>query len=432
VKANRLYNGLPVFKLQLAPGISGIRFNSFVAKPAIDVVDDALFVALSAEDTKEIKMSVNNEKRIVIGPTMIPGIPIYRNDADGNGNPGYWVLTKEDIEKIHIQFSIDNFANKNNVEHQPNTELSSTVEIEKWFIQDPANDKATALGFNLPAGTQMTSTFFRDEQLWNDNIKTGKWKGYSIEGNLQAVRMGTEKIELGKYPGGWDQCVLDMTAQYGSKAVAEKVCGAIEAGTVNQKIDNKNKINMNEKTNVSMLAEVVTDAGITLRTPDPAFQVGSAVSVVNADGTETPAPDKDWTTSDGYIITTVGGSITMIVDPQGNESVADPAAPAAAAEPTPAPAAASAEPAPADLEKELLTKTLADLIARLDSIEANLSKVEASLAEQAVKLSRVPASNSIKNADIKLTGTKVVQLSTKSYMDMTVDEKAAYLRSKNK
>ena len=46
---------------------------------------------------------------------------------------------------------------------------------------DKDNDKANALGFDVPKGTWMVTYKVNDEELWNQ-IKDGTVRGFSIEG----------------------------------------------------------------------------------------------------------------------------------------------------------------------------------------------------------------------------------------------------------
>jgi hypothetical protein len=43
-------------------------------------------------------------------------------------------------------------------------------------------DKSTAYGLNDPIGTWYGSFKVNNDEIWNDYVKTGKVKGFSIEG----------------------------------------------------------------------------------------------------------------------------------------------------------------------------------------------------------------------------------------------------------
>jgi Putative phage serine protease XkdF len=49
-------------------------------------------------------------------------------------------------------------------------------------VTDPANDKAAALGIDVPAGTWMLSAHIPDADFWEKEVKSGNITGFSIEG----------------------------------------------------------------------------------------------------------------------------------------------------------------------------------------------------------------------------------------------------------
>jgi hypothetical protein len=54
--------------------------------------------------------------------------------------------------------------------------------VESWIVEDSEMDKSKKYGLNVPVGTWMVSMKVNNEQIWNDFVKTGKVKGFSIEG----------------------------------------------------------------------------------------------------------------------------------------------------------------------------------------------------------------------------------------------------------
>jgi len=54
--------------------------------------------------------------------------------------------------------------------------------VESWIVEDTEMDKSKKYGLNVPVGTWMVSMKVNNESIWNDFVKTGKVKGFSIEG----------------------------------------------------------------------------------------------------------------------------------------------------------------------------------------------------------------------------------------------------------
>jgi hypothetical protein len=167
---------LPVFELRINESItddSGVEFISLVDSPAI-MKNWIMF----SEDKTKIQFKEHADKRVITTPILIPDMPIYRRDADGFE---YWVLIrKEDIDKAVKKFFKVKNINNINENHSPKL-VENSIMIESWFVNDQS-DKSKAYGMDLPAGTWCGSLYFEDETYWNENIKSGKFKGVSIEG----------------------------------------------------------------------------------------------------------------------------------------------------------------------------------------------------------------------------------------------------------
>ena len=54
--------------------------------------------------------------------------------------------------------------------------------VESWIVEDEVHDKSRKFGMEVPVGTWMVSMKVEDDSVWNDYVKTGKAKGFSIEG----------------------------------------------------------------------------------------------------------------------------------------------------------------------------------------------------------------------------------------------------------
>ena len=162
---------LPLYTLTLDninfDGITGI---SIVDEPAIE----EYFMKFSKENQTEINI-INEEKRIITGPALIPNKKIFRRVE---GNEFNVMFEKDAIEHIRNNFLI-NFKQQNvNLQHGVNANDISVV--ESWIIRNSSNDAANEMGFNLPAGTWMVSMKVDNDLVW-EAIKAGEFKGFSIE-----------------------------------------------------------------------------------------------------------------------------------------------------------------------------------------------------------------------------------------------------------
>lgn len=151
--------------------ISGIEAVSIVENPAIE--ED--FIALKNHEVKFAE--VNKEKRILMGAALIPNKPIYRRSED---KEYYIYFSRDTVRKASELFFIKGNYNKSTLEH--GKALSGLVAVESWLVEDSKKDKSAAYGMDMPVGTWMLSMKVQNDDVWENYVKTGKVKGFSIEG----------------------------------------------------------------------------------------------------------------------------------------------------------------------------------------------------------------------------------------------------------
>jgi len=151
--------------------VSGIEAVSIVENPAIE--ED--FVALKNQEFKFAE--VNKEKRILMGAALIPNKPIYRKNED---KEYYIYFSRDTVRKASELFFIKGNHNKSTLEHQ--VPLVGLVAVESWIVEDLEKDKSRAYGMEVPLGTWMLSMKVMNDDVWENYVKTGLVKGFSIEG----------------------------------------------------------------------------------------------------------------------------------------------------------------------------------------------------------------------------------------------------------
>ena len=163
--------------------VTGIEAISVVENPAIE--ED--FIALKNE---EIKLAeVSGEKRILLGALLIPNKPIYRR----NGDDEYYIyFSKETVEKASQLYLQNGNQNKATLEHQHS--INGLTLVESWIVEDEVQDKSRKYGLNVPVGTWMGAVKVNNQEIWEQFVKSGKVKGFSIEGYF------ADKMERPKEP----------------------------------------------------------------------------------------------------------------------------------------------------------------------------------------------------------------------------------------
>ena len=168
--------------------ISGIEAISIVENPAIE--ED--FVAL--KNQQEIKLAeIDKDKRILLGALLIPNKPIYRR----NGEDEYYIyFSKSTVLKASQLYLQKGNQNNSTLEHQHSLQGLSLV--ESWIIEDEVHDKSRKYDMDLPVGTWMGAVKVNNEDIWNEYVKTGKVKGFSIEGYF-ADKMERPKEQINDF-----------------------------------------------------------------------------------------------------------------------------------------------------------------------------------------------------------------------------------------
>lgn len=171
----------PLYKLIIDEtedtGVTGI---ALVDAPAIQVN----WMAFNKQKTRVTfadNLTPIEDKQVLRGPFMIPNEPIYRLSAE---NKEYYVLfDAPTIEYIQKKFKKLKLQDSINEMHDSNIPVSAFVQQD--FIINRAMGFNPPLGFeNLPDGTWFGDVYIEDKKVWMDKIKTGVFKGFSIEGNF--------------------------------------------------------------------------------------------------------------------------------------------------------------------------------------------------------------------------------------------------------
>ena len=170
----------------------GVEAISVVSDPAIE----SDFIALNSQ---EIKLTeINKEKRLLMGALLIPKKPIYRRNKD---DEYYIYFSKDTIVKASQMYLQNGNQSQSTLEHEQ--ELKGLTLVESWIVEDKTKDKTALYGLDVPVGTWMGSVKVENDDIWNDYVKTGKVKGFSIEGYF------ADKIEQSTDTRSDDEKLLD-------------------------------------------------------------------------------------------------------------------------------------------------------------------------------------------------------------------------------
>lgn len=175
---------LPVFELVLNSEDQGLSFVSLVTNPAIE----RNFFAFS----DDVRFSQDSTRMILTGALLIPDKLIFRHD-DEIGD--YYVkLSKETIFDLNLQWMKEGMTDQINKHHRDI--VKDAFMFETW-IADKGRGIHHPKGFeDLPDGTWYGSVKITDPKIWNEEVMTGNWRGFSIEGKLDQVLVEMQKQEI--------------------------------------------------------------------------------------------------------------------------------------------------------------------------------------------------------------------------------------------
>ena len=150
--------------------LAGVDAVSIVEFPAIE----SNFISLN----QQLELAkVDDEKRILMGAALIPNKHIYRR----NGDDEYYIFFSDDTVRKASELFLMN-SNQNNATLEHEKKLKDLSIVESWIVEDTEMDKSKKYGLNAPVGTWMVTMKVNNDMIWNDFVKTGKVKGFSIEG----------------------------------------------------------------------------------------------------------------------------------------------------------------------------------------------------------------------------------------------------------
>ena len=180
---------LPVYLLDISEDMNDdaeVDYISLVDKPAI-------MKNWNAFKNEQRFQVVSEDKRIISGPIMLSDVPIFRSDSTYGDY--YVVFNKETIFKIAQKFFKRGYQSNVNLMHSPNAQVEGVTMFES-FITDQSRGILPMKGFeDAPDGSWFGSFKVDNDEVWND-VKEGKFKGFSVEGLFTYKTKPTKEQEL--------------------------------------------------------------------------------------------------------------------------------------------------------------------------------------------------------------------------------------------
>lgn len=174
---------LQEIELKIKDPKDGVFAISLVESPAIE--ED--FVKLNSHQV-ELKV-IDEEKRLLVGFALVPEKRIYRRMKGKEFNIYF---TKETVNHAAELYMTQMNQNNWTLEHSRPTEGVSVV--QSWVVEDPSNDKSNLYKLDPKGGEWVIMTKVYNDQVWQQ-VKDGKYKGFSIEGMFDGFEQLQSKDE---------------------------------------------------------------------------------------------------------------------------------------------------------------------------------------------------------------------------------------------
>lgn len=278
-----------IFNEEKVDGVFGI---SLVHDPAMEGV----FVALKKQE--EIHFAeIDVEQRILMGLVLEPNKPIYRNQ---NGEEFNIVFNEQTVKELSHGFFKSNSHKNSTVEHDENSKIEGVTFVESWIVEDSEKDKSANFGFNYPKGSWIATMKVDNDEIWNDYVKTGKVKGFSIDAMLSLKEVNLKSninINMSEIKKEFQSLTDRLLVALSLK---EKEI-EIKLGTVKS-----------------------SDGNITFEYQGDVLEAGVAIVAIGEDGSKIPVPVGQYELEDGSIlIVEQEGIISSVGQPEKEEEASE-------------------------------------------------------------------------------------------------------------
>lgn len=356
---------IPTYEAVFDEGTKGVFGISLVENPATK----EYFITLSEDQKKAIKekeiqlATIDKEQRILLGLVLEPNVPIYRNQ---DGEEFNIVFNSQTVKSLAHAFISNGYQHNSTIEHNDNDKIKGIAFVESWTVDDPKKDKTNAYGLEYPKGSWVIAMKVNDDSTWNDYVKTGKVKGFSIDAVVKLKEVSTNKSDI-------------------KMSLTEKL----------QKIGSDFITRLKGETEVKLGQINIEDGSVTFEWDGEVMEVGKSVFAVDPaePDDKIPVPVGEYPLEDGSILVVTEEGIIAEVKKVEEEAAAE-----AAAEP-------AKEEVPMADAAEQLNKIQSILIkyeehkVKMNEMEKKITELETKISktnEAVIEMSEEPAKKPIK------------------------------------
>ena len=259
---------MKTFEAKFKDNSDGVFAISLVSAPATG----EHYIALS-EQEEIVKLSkVDEEQRILMGLVLQPDQLIYRVDEDGNEFEMFF--SAETIKDFSQNFFQSGFQLNSKLEHDE--PIEGVTFVESWLVENPKVDKSAAFGLEYPKGSWLVSMKVDNDDIWNNYIKTGELKGFSIDGMIELEEVTLKSnIQMSKN----NKNILALLKQIvsGAEQGVEVTLGSVKSGELDIQFDG-------ETLEVGTAVFLIADESEKVSLADGTYKIDEGGEIVVKDG----------------------------------------------------------------------------------------------------------------------------------------------------
>lgn len=230
------------------------------------------YIAMAKQD-KIVKFAkVDEDQRILMGLVLQPDQLIYR--VDENGDEFEMFFSAETIKDFSQNFFQSGFQLNSKLEHDETIE--NVTFVESWLVADPKKDKSAAYGLSYPVGSWLVSMKVDNDDIWNNYIKTGELKGFSIDGMVELEEVNFKSnIQMSKS----NKNILALLKQIisGAEQEVEVTLGSVKSGELDIQFEG-------ETLEVGTAVFLIADESEKVQLADGTYKIDDAGEIVVKDG----------------------------------------------------------------------------------------------------------------------------------------------------
>ena len=234
------------YRAKFNPNKKGVYAVSLVDHPAME----GDFIQFEKENKLQF-VKVDESKRRVMGLILEPNKEVLRFNKETN-SPYSVIFEKEDVEAVAYNFQKQGNQNNSTIQHN-GTPIEGVSFVETWIVENPKVDKSSNFGFEYPKGSWMGVMQLDNEEVWNEYVKTGIVKGFSIDALMQFEEINLKKVNMSKENEG---SILEMLKELPTKIVA--LIKPTEKVEVKEASESKEAVELTEKVEVKETSEALT------------------------------------------------------------------------------------------------------------------------------------------------------------------------------